>query len=424
MSAQIKSITDQMVTIELTVDLKSSMLETEEAIQESLNEAGCLATKVGLEQFDTDGSPIEIGHTRWTSKNKEDKCYQTPYGEIIISRHVYQTSKGGKTFCPLDQNARIIIHSSPRFAKQVSSKYALLNGRQVVEDFFENHSRQITHAYVQHISEAIGSIAQAKEESWHYSIPELKESISTIAIGLDGTCMLLSQEGYRLAMVGTLSLYNKEGERQHSIYLGATPEYGKASFLKRLEYEINELKKHYPKAVFIGVADGASDNWSFLNKQTEYQILDFFHATEYLGEVAKAVFKNKEEREDWLDNKCHQLKHKNGAATRILNEIIKFRKQKFSKAKNMILDKTITYFKNQKHRMKYAKFQQFGFPIGSGVTEAACKTLVKQRLCASGMRWKEKGASIVLSLRALVLTTKRWSQFWNKINQYGCSALT
>jgi len=54
-----------------------------------------------------------------------------------------------------------------------------------------------------------------------------------------------------------------------------------------------------------------------------------------------------------------------------------------------------------------------------GVTEAACKTLVKQRLCASGMRWKNKGAKIVLRLRALTRTTGRWAQFRQKIDQFG-----
>jgi hypothetical protein len=44
---------------------------------------------------------------------------------------------------------------------------------------------------------------------------------------------------------------------------------------------------------------------------------------------------------------------------------------------------------------------------------------VKQRLCGSGMRWKNKGAKVVLSLRALVQTTNRWQQFWEKIIQFG-----
>ena len=69
--------------------------------------------------------------------------------------------------------------------------------------------------------------------------------------------------------------------------------------------------------------------------------------------------------------------------------------------------------------MNYARYRAQNYPIGSGVTEAACKTLVKQRLCSSGMKWVERGARIVLSLRALVLTNERWSQFWSKINQKG-----
>ena len=69
--------------------------------------------------------------------------------------------------------------------------------------------------------------------------------------------------------------------------------------------------------------------------------------------------------------------------------------------------------------MNYPKFLAEHLPIGSGVTEAACKTLVKQRLCASGMRWKNKGAGIVLSLRALTQTVGRWTQFWEKIDQFG-----
>ena len=68
--------------------------------------------------------------------------------------------------------------------------------------------------------------------------------------------------------------------------------------------------------------------------------------------------------------------------------------------------------------MNYPEYVELNLPIGSGVTEAACKTLIKQRLCCSGMKWKERGSSIVLSLRSLVLTPGRWHQFWSKVNQY------
>ncbi len=83
------------------------------------------------------------------------------------------------------------------------------------------------------------------------------------------------------------------------------------------------------------------------------------------------------------------------------------------------LQSSVTYFQNHKEKMKYAKNQKDNLPIGSGVTESACKTLVKQRLCNSGMRWKEAGAQAVLSLRALTHTDARWNQFWDKLDQYG-----
>lgn len=51
--------------------------------------------------------------------------------------------------------------------------------------------------------------------------------------------------------------------------------------------------------------------------------------------------------------------------------------------------------------MKYALPLQENLPIGSGVTEAVCKTIVKHHLCCSGMKWKEAGAAVVLTLRTL-----------------------
>ena len=85
------------------------------------------------------------------------------------------------------------------------------------------------------------------------------------------------------------------------------------------------------------------------------------------------------------------------------------------------VQRAITYFANQSAagRMDYAARVAAGEPIGSGVTEAACKVIVKQRLCGSGMKWTEDGAAVVLSLRALSYTRERWEQFWAKVNRWG-----
>jgi hypothetical protein len=135
--------------------------------------------------------------------------------------------------------------------------------------------------------------------------------------------------------------------------------------------------------------------------------------------MSATLAKDLARRAQWLAERCHDLKHKHGAAARILREMEGFSEQRLSKPLREKLDSALTYFRNHQHQMGYPRYQAQPLPIGSGVTEAACKTLVKQRLCRSGMRWLERGASIVLSLRALVLRQGRWQQFWKKIDQYG-----
>lgn len=420
MTASIVSTSGDTVTYQVEVKLSGSMLEMEDSILDAVNEVGSLATKDALERFDTDGSRIEIGGEKWFSKGQLPKAYQTPYGEVDVERHVYQRSRGGKTYCPMERDARIVVVSTPRFAKMVSHKFANGSSIQVRRDLVENHGRVVARSYLQRVADVVGGVVQAKEESWHYATPELDRQVKTVAIGLDGTCMLMCDDGYREAMTGTISLYASDGERLHTIYLGATPEYGKATFYTRLEREIAHVKTLYPEATYIGVADGASTNWEFLKSHTTVQVLDFYHATGYLGDAAMAAHpKDGAAREAWMEQRCHDLKHKQGAATRLLKEMQVLAEGHMTEPIREKLGSAITYFTNHKHQMSYARYRSKNMPIGSGVTEAACKTLVKQRLCNSGMRWMEKGSSIVLSLRALVLTKERWEQFWGKVNQYG-----
>jgi len=266
-------------------------------------------------------------------------------------------------------------------------------------------------------------VVQAKEENWNYATPELAGKVTTVGIGVDGTCMLICDQKWREAMTGSLSLYDKHGERLHTIYVGAAPEYGKETFFNRMEREIVRVKTLYPTAHFVGIADGARSNWDFLGPHIDEQILDFYHATQYLARAAAAICKDDEEREQWLDEQCHNLKHEHHAAQRILRELEQADTSQMTPEQRKDLQECITYFGNHLHQMRYARYRDKGMPIGSGVTEAACKTLVKQRLCCSGMRWTPEGAQIILSLRALVLTESRWHQFWQKINQYGVPAL-
>ena len=85
---------------------------------------GSLATAEALQKFDTDGRPIKLGAVKMTVREKDNKTYQTPYGGVKIQRYVYQTSTGGRIHCPLENNAQIIRGATPKFAQQISHKYA------------------------------------------------------------------------------------------------------------------------------------------------------------------------------------------------------------------------------------------------------------------------------------------------------------
>jgi hypothetical protein len=78
------------------------------------------------------------------------------------------------------------------------------------------------------------------------------------------------------------------------------------------------------------------------------------------------------------------------------------------------LQQELNYFAQHVEHRQYAKFRLLNLPIGSGVTEAACKELIKARFCRSGMRWTRAGGAPLLQLRALKLSLQ-WDDFWTDV---------
>ena len=65
------------------------------------------------------------------------------------------------------------------------------------------------------------------------------------------------------------------------------------------------------------------------------------------------------------------------------------------------VQQVISYLEHNRTRMRYDRYLQAGFPIGSGAVESACKQLVVMRMEGSGMRWSVAGAQAMLDLRAI-----------------------
>jgi hypothetical protein len=406
------------IEVEVFIPKGKGMLQMEELIQSSIHQAGLMSTECALCEFDTDGSPITVEGKKYTSKGQIPKSYQTPYGEVTIARHVYQSNQGGNTYCPLDVDARIITGSTPKLAKMVSSKYSESGARSVQKDLNDNHGRYLSRSYIQDISDSVGSLIGEKK-SWNYTTDVPCESVSGIGISLDGTCMLMCGEGYRQAMVGSISLYDSQGERLYTRYTASAPEYGKERFHQDFDREIKRIRKLYPDASYVGIADGAADNWTFLEPYVDEQILDFFHACGYLVMASKAAFKDSLKATTWCDIVCHTLKKEEGGAELVLKDLKGLLNNRMKESQREQIEKSITYFQNHLHQMDYYRYRKNNWPIGSGVIEAACKVIIKQRLCNSGMKWTENGARTVLALRCFNKSNKMWEQFWNKIDRYG-----
>jgi hypothetical protein len=414
MESQIVENTESYVALLIKVPYSSNMLESEEYIQNSLNEAGKQATECALSRYDTDGSPIKVAKTRYTSKGLSPKHYQTPYGEIYLQRHVYQNSSGGTIYCPLEQDAHITGGTTtPRFAKMVSSKYSRMGSDAVKKDLQESNGRSVARCYIQDISESVGQAVDSRP-GWTYTVPVTPNDVSTIGISLDGTCMLICGDGYRQAMVGSISLYDREGKRLYTRYSAMPPESGKSRFYESFTGDIKSIKRLYPKALYVGVADGAADNWTFLAAHVQHQILDYFHAAEYLSSVSQAAFKRPFEGKVWFEKAKQVLRDEKDGAKELIKEMNLFLKKRITEARKEKIQAAITYFNNHWEQMDYRQFKKSNLPIGSGVIEAACKVIIKQRLCCAGMKWTDAGAKTVLTLRCLNESETMWEQFWDK----------
>lgn len=165
----------------------------------------------------------------------------------------------------------------------------------------------------------------------------------------------------------------------------------------------------------IAISDGGSGLEDFFRTYFPKAecILDFWHAKEYLVELAKAMYPSDEAaRQSWTDEICHQLKHAGGPAVRARLEELDV--SSASAEVREIYRCTVQYFRNHEHRMDYPRYVRNGWQIGSGPVESACKTVVGNRLKGGGMRWGEGGANAVCHLRGLYLSEPAcWESFWN-----------
>ena len=437
-------------------DLSELTPETAALMAQGISEALAAAGQAGYEEFiESHEAPQDIivkDGQKLRFKQVVPKIFLTPFGEVRIERRLYQADLGGPSHVPLDQAWGMQgQYATPEVREAVLYTAAHLTPVEVEEVLTKCALFQPSSTAIKHMITAMGRDLQDHEEELAVAVRAQEtapDGAQVLAASLDGTNVNLREHGpkrgrpaerpgqdatpepcstYKNAMVASVSFYAPPQADQHdpkpqrleSRYLGRMPEERFPTLKRQFEAELDAAEAQAgPGLVKVLVLDGAKGLWAYAGQdrfQDYEKILDFFHATEHLSKGAEALFgKASPQARDWYAKyRAILLERPDGAQAiiRSMDYYLDTRKLPASQRREVKAQRT--FFARNKHHMSYAEFRTRGLPIGSGVVEAACKTLVKQRMGRSGMRWSRQGGQPVLTLRAYV-RSGRWDTFWKE----------
>jgi hypothetical protein len=234
---------------------------------------------------------------------------------------------------------------------------------------------------------------------------------------------------YEVASAGTVTVLDRRGQRLGTVYLAYTPESKQGTMSQRLTRLVQEALQRWEGSLprLCYVTDAGDNETTYyetvlrpmLHPRTQerlewVRVVDYFHASERLWKMADALFGTGPTAKAWARRMQKALKKPNGIK-RVLNSAAALRsRHKLTKAGKKEFNKAYNYLRARTKFMRYAAYKKVGIPRGSGVTEAACKTIYTQRLKLSGMRWKKAGAQTILNLRVLLLSGV-WAEAYRRV---------
>ena len=222
--------------------------------------------------------------------------------------------------------------------------------------------------------------------------------------------------GYREVGCATLSFHDAEGERLSTVRMARMPESKKATLRSMLSAELDGVVTRHPELTLVKLADGAKDNWTYLHgifPEAE-EVVDYFHAVSHLKKAFDAAYgENTTQALGQFKKYRHILRDDANGVEKVIRALVYLRKHH---PRRKAIATELGYFRGHRHRMRYAQMTARDLPIGSGIVEAACKTLVTQRMKRSGMRWRHEGGQAILTFRSLI-QSGRFNAAWGLVSQ-------
>lgn len=400
-----------------------------------------------VERYDLDVEEVRYEGLAFRRKMKSRQQYCGLAGTFEVERTLYvPRARNGKAICPLELRAGIVEGSwTPLAARLMTRAVAGTTPKEAAELFVEWGGMKPSTSSLDRLPKRLSEKWEAKREAFEEELRTLDpvpgQAVS-VAASLDGVQVPMKdgeraekrfQEdkrpqgpaGFREVGCGTITLYDSEGERLKTVRFGRMPETKKETLKGELEAELESIFSARPDLILVCLADGFEDNWEFLSRLSsrfgqgeKNEVIDLFHVLErvkvgldaYHGDCtpeSKAAF---EQCRIWL-------RESKDGAERVMRAL-RHRRRKVRGAKRKTIAGVINYLRKRRERLRYKRFLDRNLPVGSGVVEAACKTLATERMKRSGMSWLDEGGQAILTFRGLI-QSNRWEAAWGLlVRQY------
>lgn len=405
---------------------------------------------IDLARYEVDADSVIVDGREWHQcLADQPKTYLSASGPVTVSRNLYRPAGGGKCICPLELRSGIIAGLyTPVLARQVTYLMGHMTSEETCKVFQEFGVSGPSSSSCDRLPKQLNTVWEAHRESWEDAIRQqewVPAEATVVAVSLDGVMVpdkdgqreakvkreaakaqgvskqLSGPAGYREVGCGTVTLYDEETHRLDTVRYGRAPEYKKKTLTEELDAELASIVAVRPDLELVALADGAEENWRYFDRPIydhATKIVDHGHASQHLKAGVTAYYgeKSVEGRAEYERLRIILRDQPGGVdqAIAALSGLARKLGGKRLKRRRKLLRAELTYFQNQRERMDYAAYQDRGLPIGSGIVEAACKTLATQRLKRSGMSWRE-GKQAILTIRSLQ-QSNRWTAAWQLLS--------
>ena len=429
--------------------------EFERRLQETLRELGrgvVQHTYNHLEPADVQALAKRVqfewcSHTRLNAKTPQNAW--TLFGQIRLWRVGYRPSdkSGDPTIFPLAMALGLVQGASPALAERTAH---LLGGTgmtqgQTLERLRRDHGVGWGVKKLRQVAEALSSaLAERRHGAQVEKLLNLlgQASASTgrhkpvLSVGRDGiTLGVRIKHGnlFEVATTGTVSVLDRRGRRLGTVYLAYTPESQQTTMSRELTRLLREVLRRWrgPLPRLCYVTDAGDSETAYYDKVLArmkhpctgekldwIRVVDYYHASERIWTLADLLFGKGQRSVAWA-RKMQKWLLKAGGVNRVLHSAAAWRDRYGLRGlKRAEFQKAYRYLRARMKYMRYAEYRRVGVPLGSGVTEAGCKTVYTQRLKLSGMRWQKAGAQTILNLRVLQLSGV-WDEAYGRVlNEY------